>query len=746
MGEVRPRRARPGDARVHQGAPPEAPLNEARTSGRKRPDNFRATTPESARSSARTRASTRRSAARGSGYPLKFLCDNCKAKYQIADEKVAGKTVRMKCRKCGHQNRGARRGHRDERVDVSAGRARRAARKPRGRWRRAASRRASPRPSRAPMAAQPQAPAASALAGAFQRTVQDAPQSLRQQPAASPIELSVTDEWYVAINGVPVGPVRISELRRKAASGAVTEDSLCWQEGLEEWRPVRSIPELAAIVREAAQGNRPSLVAPPPNEGRGSSPPRAPQPQPPRRASSAPAAPARSPAPPPRTAAPMFDAASAGSGAQQRRSAPCRRVRAPQHRRRAADHRSARRRARRAALAPSFAPHAAPHVRPADAARADAAAGAARDQRSVRGAACTLAPTASLARASGLRAVRSRRWLDRRRRPQKRGVPLWFWPILLFTGVFGVVGRGLRLPAASAAGARRHPDAARRARAPTATTEAKNDVPPPPPSAEPTTAASAPDRQGRRWRPAPQGGGGAAAPPEKKGIDLGGLVPGAGGPNVGGGSGPGAARRRRPRLVVGRARRRVAPRGREAHVLGAWRRGPEVERQRHGERDGRAGRQRRRDLVERRRSGRREVHREPGPELEIQCSRLDHDREHPVQVRPPVTHRTRHARNRCAGRPTGCYVNIMRRLMVLAFAPPSRGARSQRARGPRAPTRSRPSSRRSSCARRRKPRRRSSSPGSAPPTSVASSASTSRSIRARATRARWSRATTTATT
>src|SRR5260221_13693831 len=33
---------------------------------------------------------------------MKFLCDNCKAKYQIADEKVAGKTVRMKCRKCGH--------------------------------------------------------------------------------------------------------------------------------------------------------------------------------------------------------------------------------------------------------------------------------------------------------------------------------------------------------------------------------------------------------------------------------------------------------------------------------------------------------------------------------------------------------------------------------------------------------------------------------------------------------------------
>ncbi|MGC4092906.1 MAG: COR domain-containing protein [Polyangiaceae bacterium] len=33
---------------------------------------------------------------------MKFLCPSCKAKYQISDEKVAGRTVRMKCRKCDH--------------------------------------------------------------------------------------------------------------------------------------------------------------------------------------------------------------------------------------------------------------------------------------------------------------------------------------------------------------------------------------------------------------------------------------------------------------------------------------------------------------------------------------------------------------------------------------------------------------------------------------------------------------------
>jgi len=85
-------------------------------------------------------------------------------------------------------------------------------------------------------------------------------------------DLSPSDEWYVAINGVPVGPIRIGEVRRKAAIGAVTDESLCWQEGLDEWRPLRSFPELAALVREAFTSGR-SSITPQPPDGRGSLPP-----------------------------------------------------------------------------------------------------------------------------------------------------------------------------------------------------------------------------------------------------------------------------------------------------------------------------------------------------------------------------------------------------------------------------------------------------------------------------------------
>ena len=227
---------------------------------------------------------------------MKFLCEHCKAKYQIADEKVAGRTVRMKCRKCGN--------HIEVRAAVTETSV--AAKPPE-------ASEGAPRPSPArppaprakPLAtnlshAAPARPSdrpadhGGALAGAFQRNVQ------RDDEAAAGAmdlrELSAADEWYVAVNGVPVGPVRVGEVRRKAAMGAVTEDSLCWQEGMEEWRTIRTVTELAAVVREAANGGRvshlpegPRPPTPPPARQRISTAPAAPAPRPPARAPLGPA-------------------------------------------------------------------------------------------------------------------------------------------------------------------------------------------------------------------------------------------------------------------------------------------------------------------------------------------------------------------------------------------------------------------------------------------------------------------------
>ncbi|MFO0668829.1 MAG: GYF domain-containing protein [Polyangiaceae bacterium] len=236
---------------------------------------------------------------------MKFLCEQCKAKYQISDDKVAGKTVRMKCRKCGHMI--------EVRAEVTESSVAKSLPpedgkkppKPAAKGGLATSLTARP-------PAAPKAPKPDALAGAFQKRV-------TAEPAESTASLEILDSsaasgWYVAINGVPVGPIRVSELRRKAANGAVNEDSLVWREGLEEWRPVRSVTEIAELVREAMTSGRPPLVTPlPPHRRRRTSEPAPPPPTA--------AAPAAAPRPPARPASSRARATARGPrGAQQRRS------------------------------------------------------------------------------------------------------------------------------------------------------------------------------------------------------------------------------------------------------------------------------------------------------------------------------------------------------------------------------------------------------------------------------------------
>ncbi len=194
---------------------------------------------------------------------MKFLCDQCKAKYQISDDKVAGKTVRMKCRKCGHliEVRAA-----VTETSVAGALGSEPPPAPGG----------GTRPPPAKPSVLPKSPLATSLAqakppvprpgAAGKEGLSNAFKSSMQakDDEAALLELSSADEWYAAINGVPVGPIRIGELRRKAALGAVTDDSLVWQEGMEEWRPVKTIPELASLVREAAATGRVSLVTPEP--------------------------------------------------------------------------------------------------------------------------------------------------------------------------------------------------------------------------------------------------------------------------------------------------------------------------------------------------------------------------------------------------------------------------------------------------------------------------------------------------
>jgi hypothetical protein len=148
---------------------------------------------------------------------MKFLCRNCKAKYQIADDKVVGRTLRMTCQQCGEPI-----------VVRSAG---------------ATGRQSQVSRPIAPMTLHGTGPMALAE---FQRPV-------TQRELVVPQE-----EWHVAINDVPVGPMRRDEVARKIALNAIDRDSLAWREGMDDWRPIKHIPELVKMFPGAAPAPVPS--------------------------------------------------------------------------------------------------------------------------------------------------------------------------------------------------------------------------------------------------------------------------------------------------------------------------------------------------------------------------------------------------------------------------------------------------------------------------------------------------------
>ena len=184
---------------------------------------------------------------------MKFLCDNCKAKYQIPDEKVAGRTLRMQCRKCGHDIlvRGGAESIAPSPASVASARpspASIAASSPVPRTRGTGSH-VGPAPARAASAVP------SALSADFRNKVQN--HALGAEESSNvPEEL-----WHVAINDVPVGPIRREELARKIGVGAVTGESLVWREGFDDWKPLREVAQLASLLRH--------LRAPPPAPGSG---------------------------------------------------------------------------------------------------------------------------------------------------------------------------------------------------------------------------------------------------------------------------------------------------------------------------------------------------------------------------------------------------------------------------------------------------------------------------------------------
>ncbi|MFW5857558.1 MAG: DUF4339 domain-containing protein [Planctomycetota bacterium] len=60
-------------------------------------------------------------------------------------------------------------------------------------------------------------------------------------------------EWFYEEEGEAVGPLPRRELRARVRSGELDAGALVWNESMEDWTPLRSVPELQPRKRKASQ-------------------------------------------------------------------------------------------------------------------------------------------------------------------------------------------------------------------------------------------------------------------------------------------------------------------------------------------------------------------------------------------------------------------------------------------------------------------------------------------------------------
>ncbi|MFY0570542.1 AgmX/PglI C-terminal domain-containing protein [Archangium lansingense] len=188
---------------------------------------------------------------------MNFSCNKCQRRYSIADDKVRGKTVKVRCKNC--QNVISVEGPPAEAEEstrvVSLADVERLREQDR-----------SLAEEETATAVSQQAPAAAA-----NMSWEDEPtRTMPLRDARSP--------WFVMVKSKQEGPLDDGALSELVVSGAVTARSYFWQQGMPDWKRGQDIPELAGFFAPAEPP-----PAPPPPPARAAPPPpimMAPEPEP----------------------------------------------------------------------------------------------------------------------------------------------------------------------------------------------------------------------------------------------------------------------------------------------------------------------------------------------------------------------------------------------------------------------------------------------------------------------------------
>jgi predicted Zn finger-like uncharacterized protein len=128
---------------------------------------------------------------------MKISCQSCQSKYNVADEKVQGKIVKIRCRKCGATIV----------VDGNAGAG-----------------------TNGSAAAQAAAPDAGGEAGG-------------------------DGQWHVNVSETDQRTMSLAELVEAYNASVVTQDTFIWTDGMDDWRPLGEVDAVVAALHAAAAGD-----------------------------------------------------------------------------------------------------------------------------------------------------------------------------------------------------------------------------------------------------------------------------------------------------------------------------------------------------------------------------------------------------------------------------------------------------------------------------------------------------------
>jgi predicted Zn finger-like uncharacterized protein len=149
---------------------------------------------------------------------MKFLCDRCKTRYSIADERVRGKILKVRCKNCSNV------------ITVREG-------MPEPEAEPAVARRVVQPTVNLPAIGAPKPPGRSPLERAFAQEM--------QQGAAAPSQLE--DEWFVSIDGAQAGPFDLAAAQAWVKGKRASDELFCWCEGFDDWLPVDKVSHFRGL-------------------------------------------------------------------------------------------------------------------------------------------------------------------------------------------------------------------------------------------------------------------------------------------------------------------------------------------------------------------------------------------------------------------------------------------------------------------------------------------------------------------